>query len=283
MAQTVYRQSQPTLADILAGSAAQPGSPPQDTTAPPNSTGNDQPMGQLLRMLMEPESQGPAPEVKEAPWWSKMLMGMGDAYKTYGSILGGGSAPADSSFDKYLRSQERAKADLGEWQKKTAEAQREAKLRGAQFLLGREERSAKLSEDKQAKTEERAYREKVASDAAKEHQLNREAQARGDEANNAARIQIEKMGNDARARSDGLQAELHRMRQAGEADKDQHTEYAKSRQYVVSKKAEYSKALAEGTATPEQIIEDWQNVLDASDLSGKYREAADAFSGTRWA
>ena len=169
MADTVYRQTPKRLEDLF--TAAGGGSPPIMGNYSPSPPTEDRQTQDLLRVLMTPEAQGPAPKVNEAPLWAKILMGMGDTFSAGANVLAGGGVGGPTSFEKYQGRQDRQKADLAEWQKKLGESQREAKLLGAKYIMGERDKAQTLAEEKAALTEERAYKEKVARDANKQQAI----------------------------------------------------------------------------------------------------------------
>ena len=284
MGDLVYRQPGPvTLQDLLAQAQNdQAGSvppPPQPSQSSQIDAGGLSPQEhqKLLDILFAPEDPGPAPKVDKPKLLGQLLTGFGDAVTTYASILGNSPSTRTDAFSDYMNKFERQKADLQKYQEKVAAEKSRQRREGANYILGEADRKQERTDRLQAKAEDLAWRKTQVEQANADRDAARQQAKAINDADNATRLQIEKMGNDARARSDSLQVQLHSLRKTGEADKDQHAEYAKARQFVVGKKAEYMQMLADGKATPEQIIAQWQDTLDASDLSGKYREAADAF------
>ena len=282
MPQTQYLQNQPTtLQDLLNQAALQPenpvgpSGPPQPSQVMTEGMMTPQDRQKLMDILLAPEDPGPAPQVDKPNALAMLFSGLGDAVNAFAANKHGGAT--SNYFDQYLNKQNQQKADLQKYQEKVAAGKSRQRREGANYILGEADRKQERTDRLQAKAEDLAWRKTQVEQANADRDAARQQAKAINDADNATRLQIEKMGNDARARSDSLQVQLHSLRKTGEADKDQHAEYAKARQFVVGKKAEYMQMLADGKATPEQIIAQWQDTLDASDLSGKYREAADAF------
>jgi hypothetical protein len=267
--QDLFDQSggQPPLADTYQAS--------QDQT--PNGL-SDEEMN-LYRILTSKDSEKKPEKGKKQPgqYLGEAAMGVGDALSAWAAIMGGSPSARTDNLGEYMSYLERQKTATELSNQRLGENAARREFEGAKFLYGVKQRKEEAAAAAVAKTEDAAWKKTQVEQANADRDAARQQAKAMNDADNATKITIEKMGNEARARSDGLQAELHRMRSAGEADKDQHAEYAKARQFVVGKKAEYMQMLADGKATPEQIIAQWQDTLDASDLSGTYREAADAF------
>jgi len=265
------------LQDLMAGNGGGYAPPPQAPQVPGSPDPLETQRAALLAQLMQPDQTVPDKEAPKRNMLASILMGLGDAGTAYASVIGNAPGIKTDTLGNYMAflAQQKDSAEKFNERKKLGDA--ESKRRNLVIGLNELDTKQARADAAAAKKEMLAYR--TAQDqqhAAEVANAGVQAKALND-ADNATRISIEKMGNAARARSDGLQADLHRLRATGEADKDQHAEYAKSRQFIVGKKAEWAQMLAEGKATPEQIIAQWQDTLDASDLSGKYREAADAF------
>lgn len=237
------------------------------------SPGAQEALGALRKAAFEPDPEEPPP-VKIGVG-QRIGLGLANALNAYARAYGAGTNT--DYLRETMAAMEGQRGEKVRRGKEGAARKREA----ARFQYGEVASGIRAKVDAEArakeKAEEAAWRRTQVEQANADRGAARQQAKEMNDADNATRIAVEKMGNEARARSDGLQAYLHRMRSVGEADTAQHAEYAKSRQFVIGKKAEYAKMLAEGAATPEQILAEWQDTLDASDLSGKYREAADAF------
>ena len=277
MSGTMYRRARPTLQDLMElGGDGGGGGGMQSGIDPTQVGGSDSPLvQQLLAQAFAPQDLGPRPEVYKPKFGNKLAAALGDAFSAYGRAFA--PIPATNYRGEQLGRKLESEDKQARYDAAKALSGSNSGREKARFQLGEISDKQARAEQARAKTEELAYRKTQAEQHAAEL-ADARAQAKAlNDADNATRVKIEEMGNQARARSDSLQADLHRLRATGEADKDQHGEYAKARQFIIGKKAEYAQMLAEGKATPEQIIAQWQDTLDASDLSGKYREAADAF------
>jgi membrane protein involved in colicin uptake len=229
----------------------------------------------LLDVLLAPDNPGPEPAVDKPSAMAMLFSGLGDAVNAFAANKYGGVT--SSYFDQYLKKQNQQKADLQRYKEKVAEGGNEAKRRTANYLLSADDRA-------RMRADELAGRKALQDDAqaARKAIADQTAAAAADAVNArrediVSRERIAKMETDARLKAERMQVGLHEKKATDSADKEQHAEYAKARQFIIAKKREYSQALAEGKATPEQIRQEWADILDASDLTGDYRAAADAF------
>lgn len=284
MPQTQYFQNQPTsLQDLLNQASLQPDAsvetpgPPQASQVSTDGVMTPQERQKLMDILLAPEDAGPAPQVDKPNALAMLFSGLGDAVNAFAAGKSGDPGFRTHYFDQYQNSLNQQKADLQRYNEKVAGGKNRSKQRTAEFLLSESDRKQMRSDALQGQKDlkqltldsQRADREaRVAASADA-------VAARREEI--ASREKIAKMQTDASITSERIQAQLHAKKFTDEADKDQHAEYAKSRQWIVSKKREYAQALADGKITPEQIRQEWQDTLDASDLTGDYKAAADAF------
>lgn len=229
----------------------------------------------LLDILFAPDDPGPVPEVDKPSALAMLFSGLGDATNAFAANAYGGKT--SSYFDQYLSKQNQQKADLKKYQEQVAEGRNRSKQRTAQYLLSEQDKK-QMRADAAAGQKELKQLTLAAQAADRDAHVQAAAEtvaARREEI--ASREKIAKMETDARVHSDNLQSVLHAKKLTDEGDKDQHAEYAKARQFIIAKKREYAQALAEGKVTPEQVRQEWQDTIDASDLTGDYRKAADAF------
>jgi hypothetical protein len=198
---TTYRKDQPTLQDLIMGAAQQSPDAPQASQAS-GQDGSSQADQSLLAFLTQPENQGPAPQVDELSTWDKIRMTIGDslgaAFQAYGATLAGGS-PGEfhGSYEKFVARQDREKADLAEWQRKTAEAQREAKLRGLTYLDTQKTRK-QMAEDarigrQQLQDDAQAARKAIADQASEERRFKLKQDQDQFDANKKAAIEMENL------------------------------------------------------------------------------------------
>jgi hypothetical protein len=270
-----------TLQDLLLGAQDDPryryggGAGGLATPPGPSATDLDPAIEAQIRELSQPEDVTPRPVPKQSKLWQRLAAAIASAGSTYAAGMGAGR-PTDFSGD--LRDRDREAKDIEAMNAAMAtKARREGKRVGGELrlrtLLRDQERMA-TSAEKRAESDEKAAlrredeRRRVSDNAAKVAEADMDRQSRE---------KIEKMGNDARARSDQLQMSLHKARALGEADKDQHKEYSETRKGIIAAKNTRLRELAEGKITPQQIRQEWQDKLDSSDLSGAYAEAANAF------
>ena len=236
----------------------------------------DSQIQQQIEALSQPEPTVEAPVGPESKGWQRAISALADAGMVYASGLNPSIRP--QHFLGQLMGQDQMNRDRAAGNKaRKGGAEREAQRRGDELklrqLIGKKAGEAAAKE----RAEDIALREKEKADemAFKQAQLANLAADRA--ADNARQEAALKQAATLAQRSDDLQIRLHKMKLTEEGDKDQHSEYAKSRQFVVAKAREWSQALAEGKATPEQVRQEWGDIVDASDLTGPYREAANAF------
>lgn len=274
-----------TLQDLLNYSDAQPQSSvavpaPPDASRVDGGGGFDpQERQRLIDMLLTPDNVGDAPQVDKPNAMSLLFTGLGDALSAHVAGNTGNPGMRTNAMDQYLRNIEMQKAEKRAYDERRGAAANRAKDRTANYLLSEMDRKQELATAAAAKKEMLAYRTAQEQQAAAQEAA-RLAQAKAiNDADNATRLQIEKMGNDNRAALAGAEARLHADRAKGEGDKAQHGVYVQLKGAIVAKKREYEQALAEGKITPEQVLAEWQDIRDAVDLdpNGPYAAAADAF------
>ena len=278
MGQTIYRQDQPqTLADLLAQAQGQPdqGYAAAPSGSTPNylsgggSTLSDPEVRALYERLMTPESQGPAPEVEKKSTLAQIFKGIGDAASTYASIMG--RVPLEThGFQKYMDSIEASRRAHQDWEEKQAKAKDRAGREGAMFLLGQKEKEAlakSTAADRAALQKDAlAQREAAATQASQDRAAQRDLQ-----------VTLQQMRDKADKYSVDTQAAIHKLKDTNENDKDQHEEYKKVRMWAVSQRDAVVAKVRSGEMTTDDVRRQLSDMLDASDLTGKYRQAAEAF------
>ena len=287
MSGNMYRRNM-TLADLISGNSPATAPPVAPTQPAPASIGGEAGLSQqersrLLELLTQPDAVGPAPEADTSTTGTtigaNISAAFADALGTYASILGGGKAP---DFMKQLDNKRQLdKEARRSYQERLAKSKTDAGKLKANYILSADDRARERSRDDKARLasqqEANAYRDQKDKAEAVQHIADQaQVKAMADEAN-ATRLKIEEMGNKAKVQSDSMQLQLHKLRQNGEGDTAQHKEYATIRQGIVQQRRAIEKGLASGEITPEQVLQDWQDTLDATDLAGPYKEAANAF------
>lgn len=268
-----------TLQDLMSQNLSARG-PSGGFTAAPDISGSpdmDAERQQALAMMSTPENLGDEPQVDKPNRLAQLLMGLGDALTARAAILGNSPGAKTHTLEAYMDYLAGQKDSRAQYQERKALLESRATKEKGAYLLSELDRKQARTDAAAADKEKRAYEAKKESDRVAQDRAELGAKIALSSAEISSREKIATMETKARERSDALQVKLHGLRQAGEADKDQHAEYAKARQFIISKKNEYAQALADGKATPDQIMQEWKDTLDASDLSGTYREAADAF------
>ena len=268
-----------TLQDLMdqAGGAV---APPDVPSAASSSTDSLSPEETYLyRMLTDPNADTKPREVQKPNRLAQMLMGLGDAANSYASIIGSAPNIKSNNLEEYMQYLQRQKMSTEMSNKQLAENAARRKLEGATFLYDRKLRSEQKKADATAKAEELAWRKTQVDQANADRDAARAQTKALNDADNATRIAIEKMGNDNRIAVANAEARLHADRAKGEGDKAQHQVYVQLKGAIVAKKREYDQMLAEGKITPEQIDAEWADIRAAVDLdpNGTYAAAADAF------
>ena len=278
MSGTMYRRARPTLQDLMElGGDGGGGGGMQSGIDPTQGGGDSQLLQQLLSQAFAPQDLGPRPETYKPKIGSKIAAALGDALSSYGKAF----APIPgTNYQAELRGRTQDSEDKqARYDSAKALSGSNSGREKARFQLGELDRKQRESDAAKAKAEESAWRKTQAEQHAAEL-ADARAQAKAlNDADNATRIAVEKMGNDNRMALAGAEARLHSDRAKGEGDKAQHAEYVAAKGAIIGKKREYEQALAEGKITPEQIIAEWSDIRDASDLdpNGPYAAAADAF------
>jgi len=172
MSGTLYRR-QPTLQEILGGgvngAAPVATSPSQAPIAPGQAAlSPEQQRNNLYAMLTQPEDMGPAPEVSKRSPGAEVLGGIGDALGAYAAALANNPALATHTLDRYFAEKEAQKAELRRYNRDKAQAGNSAKIRGAQFLIDEQDRSARAAElaDKKIQAEQDRMARKAEKDQA---------------------------------------------------------------------------------------------------------------------
>jgi len=284
---TIYRKDQPTtLQELLAQAGLQDNGsavvPPQAQQAPQDGSATAD--SRLLALLTQPESQGPAPEVDKLSTWDKIRMTIGDslgsAFQAYGAVLGGGSPPPlSNNYGKFLARQDQQKADLADWQKRLAESQREGKLRGAQYIMGKQAKDQARADEAAALKESRAYQQQVVKDATKQRA---EEQAVENAANLAKfndnktwDLEMEKVRYGHEQAVAGIRAKVSEGDKSAAEDKK-----ALGGIYeTIGMLAGTAKQnLADGKTTPEELTTLVRREIDKSMVSPEARKAAELYA-----
>jgi hypothetical protein len=282
MATQPYNARPTTLQDLLAlnmnagGSPTAPPGPPQASYVDTGDMLTPEQRSKLVDTLLNPQPAAPMPEDQQPSWGKKVAGSFADAFNNIATIYAGGPNLRSNYFNEYMNQIERQNAQ----QRRQAEIDRDRNAaqsqRKAEFLLSADERAQMKRDELIGRKELQANALAAQKDAL---QARQEAAANTialQQAEILSREKIAKMETDARLRSDSLQADLHKLKVTGEADKDQHKEYAEMRQRIVAAKPVIEKSIVDGQTTPEQAVQEWNDMLDASDLTGKYRDAANA-------
>lgn len=287
MAQTTYRQPQPTLEELLAGASS--GAPP--ASAPPQASGSDTTDNRLLALLTQPESQGPAPEVNQLSTWDKIRMTIGDslgaAFQAYGATLAGGQAgPFHGSYEKFTARQDQQKQQLADWQRKTADAQREAKMRGAQYLMSKQDREQMKADEQKGRMELKQLtldsQEADRKQRALEFQQKQQADQQQFEQKKSWDLQMEK----ARQSHDETVARIRERAAGGDVQaKDDKKGLGEIIRTIGGMSRIAKVALAGGdpankipATTPDEIENQISQEIDALQLSPDARKAAEAYA-----
>jgi hypothetical protein len=250
--------------------------PPQPSQVFTEGVMTPQERQQLMDKYLAAPDYGPEPTVDKPKLLAQILTGAGDSLTAYASVLGNAPGVKTNALEKYMQYLANQKAAKEKYDARKAEGQAEAQQRKLGYLLGADERARMKQDELIGRKELQANALAAQKDAL---QARQEAAANTialQQAEILSREKIAKMETDARLRSDSLQADLHKLKVTGEADKDQHKEYAEMRQRIVAAKPVIEKSIVDGQTTPEQAVQGWNDMLDASDLTGKYRDAANA-------
>jgi hypothetical protein len=175
MAQTQYRQNQPTsLQDILNQAALKPGNPiaPPAPSEPSSiDTGSMTPgdRQKLLDILLAPEDPGPAPSVDKPSALAMLFSGLGDAVSGFNAGKTGNPGFQTDYFRQYQNKINQQKADLQRYNEDVTKGRNRSKQRTAEYLLGADTQAKRQAkEDALAATAAKAAEQRRQEDIARE-------------------------------------------------------------------------------------------------------------------
>lgn len=267
------------------------GGPPDASVSPPSAPSVSQQPGSLLdnpqdRALFEsltrPKNIGAAPEVEKKSMAGSIFRMLGDALATYSSILGRTEGGERHSFQKYLASLDKQKADLRDYEAKKSENQQEADLRGLQFLGGRSDARQQKADEVAALAESRAYQRQVAGDEAKarnqERAENRAAELEKFNANKAWDMEMEKIRN---ANEMGIAGIRKRIAQGDKDASEDKKAMGPILGTITAMSLTAKQHLAEGKTTPEALNGIITEMIDEAMLSPEARAVVEGHFNVR--
>jgi len=289
MAQTQYRQNQPTsLQDILNQAALKPGNPiaPPAPSEPSSiDTGSMTPgdRQKLFDILLAPEDPGPAPSVDKPSALAMLFSGLGDAVNAFAANKHGGVT--SNYFDQYLNQQNKQKADLQKYQEKVAEGRNRSKQRTASYLLSEEDRRQMKADALQGKKDLQAANlaDRELARKERQQQIDAELKAKKDQFDEQKKWDLEM--EKARYGHEEAVAGLRQKRTEGDKAAAEDKKNLGTIMGHIGGLAEVAPIALSGgnpasgipAMTPEQIVERVRHLINAQQFGPEAKKAAEDY------